>query len=210
MLFRDDPAIGFNWKSPALWGAYSATVLIGEVWFVIYLLEYLNHYDRLDPARRPAGWDPVTQWAAPSKRLRKFRDSRSALAYLAATTPPFLGLLMLVAALPAGLLGGPKYSLQRACVDTLEYGLGILLGALTIAATIRVGWGLALRAAAFGWLRRGVIHTIILLRPKDLTRIANRAMAAAIAMAFWTFLAVVLVTGVILITWRTIVPESGY
>jgi Patatin-like phospholipase len=207
MLFRNDPSIGFNWNSPALWGAYSATVLIGEVWFVIYLLEYLNHYDRLDPARRQTGWDPLKQWATPSKRLRKFRDSRSALEYLAATTPPFLGVLILIAALPAGLVGGPKYSLERACFDMLEYGLGILLGALTVAAAICGGWWLALRAAGFGWLRRGVVRTIILLRANDLTRTANRGMATAVAIAFWTFVVVALIAGTIVINWSTIVPS---
>src|SRR5262249_4596805 len=95
LLFRDDPAIGATPNSPAFWGAFSLTVLIGVVWMGIYLFEYIGHYDQLDPASRPCGWDPPGRWVVPSQDLGRFRDGRSALEFLAVSTPPFLGLLLL-------------------------------------------------------------------------------------------------------------------
>ncbi|MBV8609300.1 MAG: hypothetical protein JO034_17820, partial [Singulisphaera sp.] len=146
MLFRDDPTIGIKWYSPALWGAFGATVLIGEVWIVIYIFEYIGNYIGLDPNPRQKGWDRPKLWATPSQSLDKFRDCRSALEFLAASTPPFLVLLILVAAFPAGIVGGPKFSLRQEFLDVLEYVLGILLGGLAVAAMIFVGWWLTPRA----------------------------------------------------------------
>ena len=149
MLFRDDPVVGFNRNSPALWGAFGATVLLGEMWTIIYLCEYIGSYYHLDPAPRQPGWDPLRLWANPSKRLDKFRDYRSALQFLAASTPPFLLLLGLVAAFPASPAGGPKFTRAQALHDLLIYGLGMFLGVIVVAAMICFGWSLARLAGAF-------------------------------------------------------------
>jgi predicted acylesterase/phospholipase RssA len=207
MLFRSDPDIARY--SPAVLGAFGATVLIGETWLVIYFLEYINHFGRLDPSQRRNGWGPPKLWATPSKRLRKFRDGRSALEFLAATTPPFLGVLLLIAALPSGLEHGQKFNIRRAAIDVLGYGLGIVLGGLAVAAVILGGWWLSLRAGRVRVLRRGVVRSFALLRTKDLTQTAGWGMATAVTAAFWAFVAVVLLTGLTLITvrLRVIIPS---
>jgi hypothetical protein len=209
LLFRDDPAIGFAWNSPALWGAFSVTVLIGQVWIQIYLSEFIDHYGRLDSARRPTGWAPRKLWAIPSQHLRDFRDDRQALAFLAATTPPFLGLLVLIAALPARVTGGPEFSLHKTSIDVLEYALGIVLGGLVVTVMVRVAWLILLKSGRGRRLRRYFLRSIVLLRTNDLPRTAGWGMATAVTAAFWTSLVIVLLTGLVLIIWgwRLIVPS---
>jgi hypothetical protein len=104
-------------------GAFGATVLIGEVWIIIDLSEYIGHYGRLDPDPHRGGWDHLGLWAVPSQGLGESRDYRSALRFLAASTLPFLVLLILIAALPAGLVGGAKFDIRRVPIEVLECAL---------------------------------------------------------------------------------------
>ena len=209
MLFRDDPAIGPTRNSAAFWGAFSLTVLIGVVWIVIYLFEYLGHYDQLDPTPRREGWDPLDRWAVPSQDLGKFRDARSAIEFLTVSTPPFLGLLLLVDALPAGVVGGPKFDFRRASTDMLEYALGMLLGVLAVAVVVFIGWRLALGLGQVRSLRWGVEGSIIFLRTRDLVGPAGPAMATAVTAAFWAFLAAMVLTGLFLTQWSRIIPSGA-
>ena len=210
MLFRDDPVVGFNQNSPALWGAAGATVLLGEVWIIIYLFEYIGHYHHLDPSPRRQGWDPPSLWANPSQRLDEFCDYRSALQFLAASTPPFLLLLGLVAAFPARLAGGPEFTRVWAPRDFLIYGLGMLLGVIFVAAMICFGWWLTRLGGRVDLLRRGVESSIYLLRTKDITPHAGTGSdpRPAITASFWVFLAVLGLWAMISINWRLIIPSE--
>ena len=208
-LFRDDPdpAVGFNWKSPALWGAFSATVLIGEIWIVIYLYGYIGHYSWLDPGPHPEGWHHPELWATPSRSLGEFRDFRSALKFLAASTPPFLGLLIVIAAEQVEIVRGQKLSLGQAFIDVCKYSLGILLGGVAVVVLILVGWWLAPWVGEGGLLGQGVASFFNPLVTKELAQTAGLEMATAVTAVFLSFLAIVLLTGLIVMTRKQIVAS---
>jgi hypothetical protein len=196
-LFRDDPAAGFNRNSRAFWGAFAATWLIGQVWLMIYVHLYIARPAALERTARPKGWDPLPLWILPSVEVREFQDWRSPIQFLAACTPPFLLVLLLVGAFPADVPGGPAWTWRRAGIGLLEYGGGILAGMLAVALVIRAAWGLARRLGRAGGFRRLIARTGGALRSGSVeTVIPNGStpeLAAAGAGAFWSFLTATLI-----------------
>jgi hypothetical protein len=191
-LFRDDPAAGFNRNSRAFWGAFAATWLVGQVWLMIYVYLYIARPTQLERTPRPEGWDPFRLWILPSAEVEEFQDWRSPIQFLAACTPPFLLVLLLVGAFPADVPGGPGWTPRRAGIGLLEYGGGILAGMLAVAVVVRLAWGLAGRLGRASGFRRFVAWTGGFLRSGSVETAlpagSTRELAAAGAGAFWSFL----------------------
>jgi hypothetical protein len=204
-LFHDDPEVGFSWNSPAFWGAFGATVLVGEIWIIVYLTEYISNYTRLDTVRRRQGWDWPRRCADLSQDISRFNDPRPMVAFLLANLPPFLGLYVLCAAFPTQARGE---NVRSVWIDLLVYTAGIGVGLGTLALLLLVGFGLA-------WLVRG---RHLMLRAagsssrwlgidESLATQGSTDPRAEIAVAFWLFLLMVLVAAVGPLTWRLIVPS---
>ena len=56
-IFHDDPEIGFNRNSPAFWGSFGVILFIGEIWTIVYLVEYITNYNHLSSAPRLQSWE---------------------------------------------------------------------------------------------------------------------------------------------------------
>jgi predicted acylesterase/phospholipase RssA len=213
-LFRDDPAVGFNWNSPGFWGAFGATVLVGEIWIIVYLVEYIANYVRLDPASRPPGSDR-RRWAELAQDLARFKNPRPMLEFLLASVPPFLVLFALCASFPVQA-GGPVGDGRGVWIDLLVYTGGMLLGVVTLVALVLVGFWLT-RLARFvlawlGWINRRVLGTAAVtsrwLRIDDSAPTGDEPdPRTAVAVAFWVFLLVLLLVAVVPLTWGLIVPS---
>jgi hypothetical protein len=68
-LFRDDPAAGFNANSRAVWGAFAATWLIGQVWLMIYVHLCISRPALLDDTTRPEARDGPASIGAVSNEV---------------------------------------------------------------------------------------------------------------------------------------------
>jgi hypothetical protein len=229
-LFRDDPVIGFNQNSPAFWGAFGATVLVGEIWTIVYLSDYISSYARLDPEPRPPGWGRPRQWTTLSQDLARFNDPRPMFAFLLVYTPPFLLVLALCAASSAQA-GSAVGNARAVWVDGLVLVGGILLGVATFAVVLLLGFGLLWRVQRSRWARGAAAVTSHLLRtaeiapppgrpdphPAESAQTPRPAETApppsrpdprsAIALAFWVFLLVYLLAAVVPLSWSLIVPS---
>jgi hypothetical protein len=155
-LFRDDPLRPYTWHSRAIWGACTATYLVGLVWTIIYLFLFIdpNNFNTL-PSKYPVEWKARYGWAVPCRRLDRLRSGVMALKFLAATTPPFLLLLLVIGAFPAEIGDYAATGRHRALYEALEYAIGIAIGATVVCAVVLVAWRLA-RPIAWLRLRLGV------------------------------------------------------
>lgn len=210
-LFRDDQGAWFSTTNRAFWGAFAATWLVGQVWLMIYVHSYISRPALLDREPRRAGWDPVRRWILPSADLRDLWDWRSPVQFLAACTPPFLLVLLLLGAFPAEIPGEPDWNPRRAWIGFLEYGAGIIAGMVVIAVILRLAWGsarilgrskwvLGLVAWSGGMLRSGSERTAIPLG-------SSPELAAACAGAFWSFLTATALAVAPALVWDFIVPS---
>ena len=164
LLFRDE-SIAWGRKSRMFWGSLGATLMFGEFWAIIYILQFSTFYEfyPLQGQVRPGSLD----WATfvrdeESVKLAdlRFLDWRTMLRFMGVGGPPVLLLLVLAAALPAPVPGmGPRPP-KRVAADVGNCLLGIALGVLTIFGVVVVEnvlrdqadlTGLAL---PFGWLFR--------------------------------------------------------
>jgi hypothetical protein len=212
-LFHDDSVLGFGWNSPAFWGAFGAAILLGEIWIIVYLVEYTTNYTRLDPItktegdpmKRTRGWDPLGSWPDLSQDLSRFNDPRPLFQFLLANMPPFLVLYVLSAA-SAGQAGGENA--RPVWIEVLVYMGGVALGVVILAPLVLVGfelmWLARVNKAVLGALTvpRCVLHvddSVTPQGPDDPRR--------AVTMAFLAFLLVLLLAAAGTLNLPLIVPS---
>jgi hypothetical protein len=107
LLFRDDPAdSSWFWLKPSFLGALGATLLILQVWSVVFFYKYIGHFEELEPLG-----SPDISWGRPSNSLDPVQFARNMVKFLVASVPPFLVLLMIAALFPAPVPGAPTPTL---------------------------------------------------------------------------------------------------
>jgi predicted acylesterase/phospholipase RssA len=189
----------------------AATCLVGHVWLVIYLSQYISNSANLDTTPRGPGWDPPRLWVNPSRDAAEFSDYRSALQYLAAVTPPFLLVLLLIGAFPAEVPGRPAMDPPTCGRRRLGVRRRHPIGTASVVLYVRIAWALVSWLGRFGLLRRLVTWSSIMLRMRShattgITGFDPR-LETAVAGAFWGFLLADAFVVLIPLNWCLIVPS---
>lgn len=113
-----------RWASPAFWGGLGATLLVGQVWTVIYYSELTLKLGLFAPGH----FEPGTA----------FRTHDDLLKFLRVCCPPFLVLILLAAALPAPAPGLELRDREFRSGNVRFFG-GMVVSAISIVVFARVG-----------------------------------------------------------------------